>query len=94
MEHMDDPPTPANAEGEATTVDGNADAVVMLTSMGFSDRQAKAALKATSNNVERGTSSGSVWYSLECFQLRTGYSLVLMTLMLQLRGLKRRQVRI
>ncbi|EER04876.1 Ubiquitin carboxyl-terminal hydrolase A, putative [Perkinsus marinus ATCC 50983] len=53
MEHMDDPPTPTNAEGEATTIEDNADAVVMLTSMGFSDRQAKAALKATSNNVER-----------------------------------------
>ncbi|KAF4731794.1 Ubiquitin carboxyl-terminal hydrolase 13, partial [Perkinsus olseni] len=52
MEHMDDPPTPTG--GGSTEEDAvDADALVMLTSMGFTDRQAKAAMKATSNNVER-----------------------------------------
>ncbi|KAF4666663.1 Ubiquitin carboxyl-terminal hydrolase 13, partial [Perkinsus chesapeaki] len=54
MEHLDDPPTPTNAETtaeEGATVDS--DSLIMLTSMGFTDRQAKAAMKATGNNVER-----------------------------------------
>lgn len=54
--HMEDPDfnDPPKAPSKATsTASVDADAVMMLTSMGYSSDQAKAALLATDNNLER-----------------------------------------
>jgi len=56
FEHMDDADIdqPLNIGNKAEASE-NSEAVVILTSMGFSEQQANRALKATDNNLERAT---------------------------------------
>lgn len=61
LEHMEDPdfndPLPAagsSLESAQAAVADDPEALIMLTSLGFTDRQAQAALKATGGDATRG----------------------------------------
>merc|ERR1712151_1217809 len=57
FEHAEDPdlndPLPEGGDGGGASAGADPEQVMMICSMGFSDKQAAAALKHCSNNVER-----------------------------------------